>query len=82
MISRISGTIDQFRENSLIISVAGGMSYEVFIPVAVMRGFNGNLKKNANVSLITYHYYQTDPSKSIPILIGFSRRIRFLISSR
>ncbi len=74
MISRIQGTVDHFSENHLTVSVSG-ISYDVFIPTAVMKGFNGKLTKNADVSLITYHYYQTDPSKSIPILIGFASAI-------
>ena len=74
MISQITGTVEHFSENTLTVSVSG-ISYEVYIPMAVMNGMNGFLAKNAEVSLITYHYYQTDPSKSIPILIGFSNRI-------
>ncbi len=74
MISRIKGVVDQFSENTLIVDV-GGISYEVYIPTAVMKNFDGKLSKDAHVSLVTYHYYQTDPSKSIPILIGFSNNI-------
>lgn len=74
MISRIKGTLDQVSENQLTVNV-GGVSYDVHIPTAVMKGFNGALSKNTEVSLITYHYYQTDPSKSIPILIGFANAI-------
>ena len=74
MISQITGTVDTISENSLLVNV-GGICYEIFIPTSVLRHFDGKLEKNAQVSLITYHYYQTDPSKSIPILIGFSNRI-------
>ena len=74
MISQITGTVDSITENALNLSV-GGISYEVFIPTSVLRHFDGKLGKNSQVSLVTYHYYQTDPSKSIPVLIGFSNRI-------
>lgn len=74
MISQIAGVVEHVSENSLTVGVSG-ISYEVFIPASVFRNFNGRLRKNAPVSLITYHYYQSDPSKSIPILIGFSNRI-------
>ncbi len=74
MISQISGVVEHYSENTLTLSVSG-LSYEVYIPTAVMKGFAGQLVKDSKVSLITYHYYQTDPSKSIPILIGFSSRI-------
>lgn len=74
MISQITGNVDHVSENTLTLSVSG-LSYEVYIPTAVMQNFTNRLTKNTQVSLITYHYYQTDPSKSIPILIGFSNRI-------
>ena len=74
MISRIKGVVGQFSENTLIVDV-GGLSYEIYIPTAVMKNFDGKLSKESQVSLVTYHYYQTDPSKSIPILIGFSNTI-------
>ena len=74
MISRIKGTVDHIADNLMTIHV-GGISYEVFIPTAVMKNFDGRLAKGAPIALVTYHYYQTDPSKSIPILIGFSNRV-------
>ncbi len=74
MISQITGTIESFSENTLVVNTAG-ISYEVYIPTAIMKSLDGRLTKTAAISLITYHYYQTDPSKSIPILIGFANRI-------
>ena len=74
MIGQITGTVDYVLENALALNVAG-ICYEIFIPTSVLHNLDGKLEKNSEVSLITYHYYQTDPSKSIPILIGFSNRI-------
>lgn len=74
MIGQIAGTVEHVGENALLVNVSG-ISYEVFIPSSVLRNFNGQLRKDAVISLVTYHYYQADPSKSIPILIGFSNRI-------
>lgn len=74
MITQITGSVDHFSENLLTLRVAG-ISYEVYIPTAVIHGLEGKLSGGAELSLTTYHYYQTDPSKSIPILIGFSNRI-------
>ncbi|MBI2094639.1 MAG: hypothetical protein HYT89_00545 [Candidatus Omnitrophica bacterium] len=74
MISQIHGVVEEIGENSLSV-IVGGISYEVFIPPAVMRSFDGRLAKDAKISLVTYHYYQTDPSKSIPVLVGFSNRV-------
>ncbi len=74
MISQITGVVDHISENALTLSVAG-ISDEIFIPTSVLRNLDGQLEKKATVSLVTYHYHQSDPSKSIPILIGFSNRI-------
>ena len=74
MIAQISGQVESLSDNTLILGV-NGISYEIFIPTAVIKNFDGGLQKDSNVSLITYHYYQSDPSRSIPILIGFANRI-------
>jgi Holliday junction DNA helicase RuvA len=74
MICQLTGVVDHISENTLTLGV-GGISYEIFIPTSVIKNLDGKLEKNREVSLVTYHYYQTDPSKSIPILIGFSNRI-------
>ncbi len=74
MIAQISGVVEGLSENTLTLGV-GGISYEVYIPTAVIKNLDGQLEKDAKISLVTYHYYQTDPSRSIPILIGFANRI-------
>lgn len=74
MIAQISGKVLNLSENTLTLSV-NGIAYEIYIPTSVMKSFDGKLNKDADVSLVTYHYYQTDPSKSIPILIGFLNKI-------
>lgn len=74
MISQIAGIVEGISENTLCVGV-GGISYEIYIPTAVLQNFGDKLAKDAKISLVTYHYYQTDPSKSIPILIGFSSRL-------
>ena len=74
MIAQISGFFESLSDNMLTLGV-NGISYEVYIPTAVIKNFEGRLEKDSKVSLITYHYYQTDPSRSIPILIGFANRI-------
>jgi holliday junction DNA helicase RuvA len=75
MIARISGKITARLENSLLIN-AGGLTYEVFLPVMVMLRLDENLKdKDNQIELITYHYLQSDPSRSIPVLIGFLNEV-------
>jgi holliday junction DNA helicase RuvA len=70
MISRICGKVVERGINYLNIEV-GGICYEVFLPAAVMLRLEQNIGADGGVSLKTYHYLQTEPSKTIPILIGF-----------
>jgi Holliday junction DNA helicase RuvA len=75
MIARISGKIKDRTDNSLLIDVSG-IVYEVFLPVMVMQRLDETLKAgSADIDLITYHYLQSDPSRSIPVLIGFNNEV-------
>jgi len=74
MISRISGKIIDKGENYLLIDV-NGLSYEVFIPKAVMERLDEAKADEGKISLVTYHYHQVEPSKSTPVLIGFQNNI-------
>ncbi|MDD5136201.1 MAG: OB-fold domain-containing protein [Candidatus Omnitrophica bacterium] len=74
MISQISGKIKKRRVSSLEIDV-NGLSYEVLIPPSVMKGVDKAKTAEGNISLITYHYYQMDQSKAIPVLVGFLNEI-------
>jgi Holliday junction DNA helicase RuvA len=74
LISQINGIVGHFSENTLTLNV-GGLGYEVYIPTAIIKSLDGRLEKGSELALVTFHYLQTDPSKSVPILIGFSSRI-------
>jgi len=74
MISRISGKVKKKKEASILIDVSG-ISYEVLIPSAVMKTLEVSAQDGEYIELVTYHYYQTDPSRSIPMLIGFLNEI-------
>lgn len=74
MIARISGKILEKGVNFLLIDV-GGLSYEVLIPAAVMQRINDITGEDDKINLITYHYFQVEPSKSTPVLIGFLNEI-------
>ena len=74
MISKIQGKIKSKDSRKVLVEVTGGISYEILIPKSIME----NIKisdDDSEVSLITYHYFQTDQSKGIPILIGFLNEI-------
>lgn len=74
MISQISGKIRKRKQSSVIVDV-NGISYEVLIPPAVMKGIDKARSKDGEITFLTYHYYQMDPSKAIPVLVGFLNEI-------
>ena len=74
MISRITGKISEKGLNYLVLDL-GPLSYEVFIPACVMQGIDKSASSDGKISLLTYHYYQVDQAKSIPILIGFLNQV-------
>jgi Holliday junction DNA helicase RuvA len=55
---------------SVLVDV-NGISYEVMVSPSVMKGIEGARGEDGSISLITYHYYQMDQSKAIPVLVGF-----------
>ena len=74
MISQVTGKIKKRKPLSIVVDV-NGISYEVLIPPAVMKGIEKATAGDDAISLITYHYYQMDPSKAIPVLVGFLNEI-------
>jgi len=74
MIARIKGKIVEKQSNSLIMDV-GGICYEVFVPALVMQRLEEDTSSDDCISLFTYHYHQTEPSKSIPVIIGFLNEV-------
>ncbi len=74
MIVRISGKIIEKGANYVVIDM-GGICYQVLIPTAVIQRLDDVFTGDANVNLVTYHYFQVEPSRSIPVLIGFLNEI-------
>lgn len=74
MISHISGKIKKRKASSVIVDV-NGLSYEVMIPSIVMKTIDNAKAVDGTIDLVTYHYFQMDPSKAIPVLIGFVNEI-------
>jgi Holliday junction DNA helicase RuvA len=74
MIARICGKITERGSNHLVIDV-GGISYQVFIPSAVMQHLDEGIDSEGKIKLITYHYLQSEPAKSTPVLLGFLNEI-------
>ena len=74
MIVKISGKIVQRNQRSLILEMQG-FCYEIFVPTVNMPRIDENIKGDNFIELHTYYYHQIDPSRSIPILIGFLTKI-------
>lgn len=74
MIAQICGKIIKQSSNSLLVDVSG-ICYEVFIPTAIMQRIEKGADENGVITLITYHYHNVEPSKSVPILIGFLNEV-------
>lgn len=74
MISRISGKIVQKNGDSLLINI-GGISLEVFLPQTVIQRIQEKQNQDGSINLITFYYHQLEPSRSIPVLIGFLNEI-------
>lgn len=70
MISHISGRIKKKNQTSIILGV-NNISYEILIPPAVMKRVDKAKSEDGTIELITYHYYQLDQSRAIPVLVGF-----------
>jgi Holliday junction DNA helicase RuvA len=70
MISRISGKVIEKGANYLVLDT-GGICYEVFIPQTVMQRLDENINDDGTLTLKTFHYFQIEPSKTTPVLIGF-----------
>jgi len=74
MIARITGKVSEKDACRLVVDV-GGVSYEVLLPQMVMQRLEGCIAQDGSITLITYHYYQVEPSRSTPVLIGFLNEI-------
>jgi Holliday junction DNA helicase RuvA len=70
MISQVCGKVIEKGANHLIVDT-GGICYEVLIPTTVMQRLDENIDTDGKIILKTFHYFQVEPSKSFPVLIGF-----------
>lgn len=74
MIVRISGKIAGQQTHSILLN-NGGITYQVFVPASSMARISENAGPDGIVELVTFHYHQVEPSRSIPVLIGFLNEI-------
>jgi Holliday junction DNA helicase RuvA len=69
MIGRIHGSLLGVNEDVALVDVSG-IGYEVTVSPVLAERLR-RLGNGAEVTFVTYYYLQSDPSKSMPILIGF-----------
>lgn len=74
MIRRIRGKLVSVHEECALIQT-GGLTYEVLLPPHVRECLLGR-PAGSEVELATYHYLQTDPAKSVPVLLGFETDVQ------
>src|SRR5208283_1304300 len=74
MITAIKGKIVRQNETALTLET-GHLSYEILTPISVMQRVKENQDSDGNIRLITYHYYQMNPSSGVPVLVGFLNEI-------
>ena len=74
MIAKIRGKVIKKNELSVVVDVSG-IAYEVLVPPVIMKAIDHAQDSEGAVSLVTYHYYQMDTAKAIPVLVGFLNEI-------
>lgn len=74
MISRLSGTLTERRDSTILLET-NGLTYEVWIPVAILRTLERHVGPDGKIRLVTFHYHHLEPSRAIPILVGFTNEI-------
>ena len=74
MISRLHGVLVDRRENTILLET-NGVTYEVLVPVSILRTLDRHLDTDGRIRLVTYHYHHVEPSRAVPILVGFLNEI-------
>jgi Holliday junction DNA helicase RuvA len=74
MISKISGKVVEKGANRVVLEV-GGLCYEVMVPSTVMQRLSQNISSDSRLTLITFHYFQMEQTKGLPVLIGFLNEV-------
>lgn len=74
MISRLHGKLIERRDTTAFLET-NGLTYEVWIPVAIMRTLDRHVGAEGQVRLVTYHYHHLEPSRAYPVLVGFTNEV-------
>ncbi len=74
MISRLCGFLVGRQAGGVLVET-NGVTYEIFIPAAILRSLDRHLEPDGKIRLVTYYYHHVEPSRAVPILIGFTNEI-------
>ncbi len=74
MIRRIRGRLAEVLPESVLVDVSG-IAYEVFLPPHLHHDYLAR-PAGTEVEFCTYHYLSADPSKSVPVLLGFETEVQ------
>ncbi|MDD5079161.1 MAG: helix-hairpin-helix domain-containing protein [Candidatus Omnitrophica bacterium] len=74
MIARIKGKVIERGDNFILVENSG-FAYQVLLAVINMQRLDEIIAADGTIDLITYHYYQVEPSRSTPVLIGFLNEV-------
>ena len=74
MISRLNGRLIERRETTALLET-NGVTYEVWIPTAILRTIDRHLGPDGVIRLITFHYHHLEPSRAYPVLVGFVNEV-------
>ena len=74
MIVQIRGKLIEKKEGTLVIAV-NGLYYEVLVPASVQERIDQSKDETGQISLIVYHYFQIEPSRGVPVMVGFLNEI-------
>ena len=74
MISRLRGAVREIGELRVLLEVQG-VSYDVLMPALLLNQLADRLGPSQEIELVTFHYYQLEPNRGVPVLIGFYNEI-------
>ena len=74
MISRLRGTVRMIGDIQILLDVQG-VGYDVLIPSSILNALKEKIREGGEIELVTFHYHQLEPSRGVPVLIGFLNEI-------
>jgi Holliday junction DNA helicase RuvA len=70
MICRMRGVAREQTDGGLVLDVHG-VCYQIHVPPSILAQLGDAAANQQEIELVIYHYQQLEPSKGIPVLIGF-----------